>query len=217
MTENGVMPVYNLNERKEDGDGFGNGAWIWVILLFFLFAGGGFGGFGGGAGAAMGAIGNDFLFTNLNSTLDTGFASLNSQNFGMQRDLGQYASQMQLGMCQGFNATQNAIAQASFAAQQCCCETNRNIEAVRAENYRNTCEITTAIHAEGEATRALINANVMQELRDQLQSAQLQLGNLSRTQDLVSQLRPVPIPAYITCSPYGNCACSTTTPTTPAA
>lgn len=86
-----------------------------------------------------------------------------------------------------------------------------------AENYRNTCEITTAIHAEGEATRALINANVMQELRDQLQAAQLQLGNLSRTQDLVSQLRPVPIPAYITCSPYGNCACSTTTPTTPAA
>lgn len=73
------------------------------------------------------------------------------------------------------------------------------------------------IHAEGEATRALINANVMQELRDQLQAAQLQLGNLSRTQDLVSQLRPVPIPAYITCSPYGNCACSTTTPTTPAA
>lgn len=102
-------------------------------------------------------------------------------------------------------------------AQQCCCETNRNIEAVRAENYRNTCEITTAIHAEGEATRALINANVMQELRDQLQAAQLQLGNLSRTQDLVSQPRPVPIPAYITCSPYGNCACTTTTPTTPAA
>lgn len=57
----------------------------------------------------------------------------------------------------------------------------------------------------------------MQELRDQLQAAQLQLGNLSQTQNLVSQLRPVPIPAYITCSPYGNCVCPTTTPTTPAA
>lgn len=63
----------------------------------------------------------------------------------------------------------------------------------------------------------MINANVMQELRDQLQAAQLQLGNLAQTQNLVSQLRPVPIPAYITCSPYGNCVCPTTPTTTPTA
>lgn len=75
---------------------------------------------------------------------------------------------IQMGMCQGFNQTNAAIAESRFAAQQCCCETNRNIDAVRAENYKNTCEITTAIHAEAEATRALMTANVMQELRDQL-------------------------------------------------
>lgn len=80
-------------------------------------------------------------------------------------------------------------------------ESNAN-DAVRAENYKNTCEITTAIHAEAEATRALMTANVMQELRDQLQAAQLQLGNLSQTQNIINAVRPFPQPAYITCSPY---------------
>lgn len=81
-------------------------------------------------------------------------------------------------------------------------ETNRNIDAVRAENYKNTCEITNAIHAEGEATRALMTQNTIQELRDELQAAQLQLGNLSQTANIIGTLRPYPQPAYITCSPY---------------
>ena len=88
-------------------------------------------------------------------------------------------------------------------------ETNRNIDAVRAENYKNTCEITNAIHAEGEATRALINANTMQELRDRLEATRgevmvrdFQLSQLSQTSNIVNTLRPTPIPAYITCSPY---------------
>lgn len=81
-------------------------------------------------------------------------------------------------------------------------EVNRNIDAVRAEAYKNTCEITNAIHAEGEATRALMTQNTIQGLRDQLQAAQLQLGNLSQTSTLINTLRPFPQPAYITCSPY---------------
>lgn len=63
-------------------------------------------------------------------------------------------------------------------------------------------DLKTAIHAEGEATRALINANTMQELRDNLQAAQLQLGNLSQTQTLLAAIDKVPYPAYITSSPY---------------
>ena len=112
-------------------------------------------------------------------------------------------------MKDGFYGTQGAIAENRFAAQQCCCETNRNIDAVRYENSKNTCEITNAIHAEGEATRALINANVMQELRDKLEARDrdvmvrdFQLSQLSQTAALVGELRPCAKPAYITCSPY---------------
>ena len=191
MEGTGVMPVYDLNNRTAaaDGAGFGGG-WMWVVMLFFLLAWGG-GGFGGGANGAVNTLTNEFLYTNLNNTLDRGFNQLANQNFGIQQDL-----------CQGFSGVQAAIAQSSFAAQQCCCETNRNIDAVRYENAKNTCDITSAIHAEGEATRALMTANVMQELRDQLQAAQLQLGNVAQTTNIINAVRPFPQPAYITCSPY---------------
>ena len=86
---------------------------------------------------------------------------------------------------------------------------NRNIDAVRYEGAQNTCAITNAIHAEGEATRALINANTMQELRDKLEARDrdilardFQLSQLSQNAYLVNELRPCAKPAYITCSPY---------------
>lgn len=47
-----------------------------------------------------------------------------------------------------------------------------------------------------------MTANVMQELRDQLQAAQLQLGTLAQTSNIINAVRPFPQPAYITCSPY---------------
>ncbi len=121
------------------------------------------------------------------------------------------------GMKDGFYMTREGIAENRFAAQQCCCETNRNIDAARYENSKNTCEITNAIHAEGEATRALINANTIQELRDRLEARDrevmvrdFQLSQLAQNQYLVNEIRPCAKPAYITCSPYTTasfCGC----------
>lgn len=119
----------------------------------------------------------------------------------------------------GFFGTQSAIADSRFAQQNCCCETNRNIDSVRAENYKNTCEITTAIHNEGELTRALINQNTTQALRDKLadadrdlQTARFQLSQQAQNATLIDALRPCPIPAYLACSPYtslsNNTGCS---------
>lgn len=117
---------------------------------------------------------------------------------GVQRD-----------MCTGFSAINSGIAENRFASQQCCCETNRNIDSVRYEASKNTCDITTAIHAEGEQTRALINANTMQALRDKLadrdrdlMTANFQLSQQAQNATLINELRPCARPAYITCSPY---------------
>ena len=110
----------------------------------------------------------------------------------------------------GFYNLQGALAENRFQQQQCCCTTNQNIKDLSSEGYRNTCEITTAIHAEGEATRALINSNTMQELRDKLadrdrdlQTANFQLSQQAQNATLIGALRPFPQPAYITAgSPY---------------
>ena len=109
----------------------------------------------------------------------------------------------------GFSNTIAAINNLGYQTQSCCCETNRNIDSVRYDNSQNTCEITTAIHQEGEATRALINSNTMQNLRDrledkdrELQTANFQLSQQAQSANIIGTLRPFPQPAYITCSPY---------------
>lgn len=217
----GIVPVMDMNRGGYcDGMGCNGGmGFMWILVLFILLGGWG-NGYGGRNGAGLTQVemqqGFDTQSTlrkldGIQNGLCDGFYAQNTtmlQGFnGLQRDL-----------CTGFSAVNSAIAESRFAAQQCCCETNRNIDAVRAENYRNTCEITNAIHAEGEATRALINANTMQELRDKveerdraLMTANFQLSQQAQSANIVDALRPCPVPAYITCSPYQannfNCGC----------
>ena len=189
--DNGLSAVDAMALRSDSGMMNDMGEWFWVFVLFLFASGNGFG-FGGNQGILTRAELHDgFNFNQLDNGirgLERGQCQLGYDSLNQAKDI------------------QYQLAQNAYQSQQCCCETNRNIDAVRAENYKNTCEITTAIHAEGEATRALINANVMQELRDQLQAAQLQLGNVAQTQNLINALRPYPTPAYITCSPYTSIA-----------
>ena len=84
----------------------------------------------------------------------------------------------------------------------------RAMQMAQGKSPQQTCEIANAIHAEGEATRALINANVMQELRDRLQDEKLANSQCAQNAYLINQLQPVAKPAYITCSPYAaNSGC----------
>ena len=228
MDSNGIVPVMDMN--RGDGFGYGGGCmwFMWIFVIFALMGGGGFGGWGGGNAALNGALTRNDLFDGFNSQdikdgirgiqngLCDGFYAQNTNTLQGFNSVGRdvLESRYQLG---------SAIAENRFAAQQCCCETNRNIDSVRAENYKNTCEITTAIHAEGEATRALINQNTMQALRDKLadrdrdlMTANFQLSQQAQSANLIGALRPFPQPAYITCSPYqtahsyngcGGCGC----------
>lgn len=148
---------------EENGWG-GGGAW-WIIILFlFMFGMNGFGGWSN--------RGNDAL---TRAEMQQGFDTqeitrkLDGLSYGMCD--GFYAQNTT--MLNGFAGVTSAVRDAQFAAQQCCCETNRNIDAVRYDAQKNTCDITTAIHAEGEATRALIQKNEMQNLRDRLQQMEL--------------------------------------------
>ena len=206
----------------EGNDGFAN-SWIWVFFLFFLLAWGGNGfGFGNGAGVQGALTRSDmcqeFNFNDLHNAVRNTQQSVTqglcdgfySTNMNMQTGFSNVARDLGT----GFNAVNANINDSRFAAQQCCCETNRNIDAVRYEGAKNTCDITSAIHAEGEATRALINANTMQALRDKLEdrdrelmTANFQLSQQAQNSYLLNELRPCAKPAYITCSPYVTNGC----------
>ena len=184
------------------GDGFGcGGAWIWVILLFAIF------GFGNG----YGRNGNGLTQAELQQGFDT--QSLLRGQEGIKNGLcdGFYAmntnflqgqNQLARDLCQGFAAMNAGLNENRFAAQNCCCETNRNIDAVRYENARNTCDIVRAIENDGAETRKLIVANQMQDLRDRLADTRLELSQVNQNATIISALQPVPKPAYQVMSPY---------------
>lgn len=194
---------------RNDENEMWNNPFIYLVWLAVLGGGGLF----GNRGEVQGAITRSDLFEGFNNQ------DVNGQLRGITSGIcdGFYA--VNSGMKDGFYGIQGALAENRFAAQNCCCETNRNIDAVRYEGAQNTCAITNAIHAEGEATRALINANTMQELRDKLEARDrdilardFQLSQLAQNATLINELRPCAKPAYITCSPYttvGTCGAYT--------
>lgn len=204
--------------RNNNEEGMWNNPFIYLVWLAVLGNGGLFGNRGVGDAAVQGAITRSDLFEGFNNQ------DVNGQLRGITNGLcdGFYAVNnglkdgfygTQAGIKDGFYGIQGALAENRFAAQNCCCETNRNIDAVRYEGAQNTCAITNAIHAEGEATRALINSNVMQELRDKLEARDrdvlvrdFQLSQLAQSATLMNELRPCAKPAYITCSPYAPAA-----------
>ena len=178
---------------RDDGFGMGGG-WMWIIVLFlFLF------GFGGGG--MWGNRGQVLTQMEMQQGFDTQeiVRKLDGINYGLCD--GFYAQNTT--MLNGFAGVTTAVRDAQFAAQQCCCETNRNIDAVRYEAQKNVCDITTAIHAEGEATRALIQQNEMQALRDKVSELQLAQSQCAQNAYLTGTLRPYPVPAYPVCGPCG--------------
>ena len=176
MGEYNLSDIRAATEGARDYDGFG-GSWMWIIVLFlFMF---------GGAGG-WGNRGNALTQAEMQMGFDT--AEITRKLDGLANGLcdGFYA--MNTSMLTGFNTIGREIAENRFAAQQCCCETNRNIDAVRYEAQRNTCDITTAIHAEGEATRALLKEQETQRLRDELDQARGIIANTNQSRFILDQL-----------------------------
>lgn len=163
-------------------DGFGFGGPWWMIVLF-LIAGNGFGGWGGGNGFLNGAL----TRTDLQQGFDTQEITRKLDGIGYGLSDGFYAQNTT--MLQGFADVTTAVREAQFAAQACCCETNRNLDSVRYDALKNTCDITTAIHAEGEATRALIKQNEIQQLRDKVAELQLAQSQCAQNAYLTNAFR----------------------------
>lgn len=188
--------------RNNDYDGFGSGGWMWIILLAFLFRGN-WGGYGNGE------------------------SPLVSEEF-IKRDIFNTNQNVSNTACQ----TQRDVLENRYNAQLCCCETQKEIlqsrydaalqaQALQAQLANCCCDLKTAIHAEGEATRGLIQGNTIQDLRDRLaerdrdlSAANFQISQVAQTNNIISTLQPTPRPAYLTCSPYfaynyNGCGCNT--------
>ena len=228
LTENGNgLSIADAMALTKGGDagGFG-GTWTWVFFLFFLLAwGGGGGGFFGGGNNAVRE--GELTRAELYNGLGQQDSFMNQSNIlrelsSFERDAANNWGAMKYDNLMGVNNIMTQMAQNAAAQAQCCCETNRNIDAVRYENAKNTCDIThnaqlntrdilESQNAGFQRILDFLTTDKIDSLRSELQSAQLQLGNMSQTTNLINSLRPYPTPAYITASPYtsayGGCGC----------
>lgn len=205
-----LADIAAVSGDRNDGIFGGDSSGFIVLILFLIML-------SGGAGFGWGGNGNGAL---TRAELSQGFDNqsvlrkLDGITYGLSD--GFYAQNTT--MLQGFNTVGSQIAENRFAQQNCCCETNRNIDSVKYENAQNTCAIVNAINADGEKTRALITQNEIQALRDKLQDTRLELSQVNQNAQIIGALQPVAKPAYTVMSPYmsnltacgyGNgCGCS---------
>lgn len=231
-----TMPVAPTNSGGNGGFGWdGNGSWFIIILFLFAFLGWGNNGWGNNGGNSGGVVDGYVLssdFANIerkmdlingglcdgfyaaNTTLLNGFAGVNqNMNNGFQTAELSRANQ-QAALMQQLNAMQ-------MQASECCCNTQRSIEGVRYDMAAQACDTRNTVQ---NATRDIVenqNANSraildfltnskMRDLESANQELRLAASQSAQNNYLISQLRPCPSPAYITCNPwagsgYGGC------------
>lgn len=136
--------------RNNDGF-FGGSSGFIILILFLLMMNGSWGGFGGYGGAnaiaTQGALTRAELYDGLNAQ------NTFSEFREVERTLDNGFAGINTSLCAGFGGVQSAIADSNYRMADCCCA------------------IKNTIHDESEKTRALIQANTIQELRDELQDA----------------------------------------------
>lgn len=162
---------------------------------------------------------------------------------GVNTNIAGSTAALQNSLCQGFNGvnqgivtngyeTRNAINNLSSDLASCCCNLRSDIQGVNYNLATNTCalqntmnmntrDVVDTVNANYRALHDEIVANRIEDKNAQIAAQQNEINALrlsaSQAQQntyLIDQLKPCPIPAYITCNPYqsvnyNGCGCST--------
>ena len=221
-------------------------AWIVILLLFGYGGRGfgGFGGYGstGGVGEnyvlatdfatierKLDGINNgicDSTFA-LNNTINGNFRTLDNAicNIGYQALQNTNAIQTQLAdCCCGIKGEIKDVAYGnernswniSKQISDCCCDLEKMNMQNRFDAQAYNCNTLQAIDKVGDRIIDYLANEKTQALRDENFALRLQASQAKQNAYLVNELRPCPIPAYITCNPYAytnpcntGCGCGT--------
>ena len=206
MSPADMAAVMGTNNRGNDAfGGYGADMIIWLIVIAAIFNGGfGFGGWGGNGGFNSPAGQGALTRTDIDAALSTQGIESGITGIGTQ-------------LCNGFNSLSAQLA-------DCCCSTKSAVADVNYNLAAQTNILQNTVNNNGNAIQQALNSGFrdvidaqnagtqrivdmitqdkIQSLQTELQSAQLQLSNAAQTNNIVNALRPTPVPAYLTCSPY---------------
>lgn len=229
--EGEIPTVVSGNNGSNSGFGGWGDSWVAIILFAMIFGWGRGGyGFGGGDGGRTtiyetGAdVQRGFDTATITSKLNAIENGLCDGFYAQNTNMLNGFAGVQQTLCQGFAGvnsaiatngyeTRGAIADLGYRLQDCCCQTQRAIDAVNYNMATNTCAITNALHestrdiidSQRAGTSAILNYLTTEKISSlQAENAQLtaQLSQNAQTRTILDTLRPVAQPAYLTCSPY---------------
>ena len=151
-------------------------------------------------------------------------------------------SGVQQAMCQGFSGINQAIATNGYETRlgtqalgsqlaSCCCNIEKAVQGVNYNMAMNTNTLQNAmclntrdlienqnanyraIHEELVANKLEAKNDRIAEQQNEINALRLAASQEKQNNYLINELKPCPIPAYITCNPYqsynyGNCGCN---------
>ena len=182
--ENGYS-LSDIRAATRDNENWGgNSDILWLILFMYAMGGGGLGGFGGSNGALTRA--------EMQQGFDT--AEITRKLDGMSHGIADAAYALTNSVTNEGRAMQMKLADSD-------CSIKMLVKDLFAQNDRSTCAVTTAIHEEGEQTRALIRENEIKNLRDKVQQLEMDRA-------MCGVVRYPNQMAYTTnCNPFGGNGC----------
>ena len=238
MSYNEAIPVVDVagnggNHSFLGGDGL---AAIIIIALLFGWGRNGYGNGGGdagsaGSGAAMAGYVLTSDFANIERKIDSvnnglcdGFYAQAQLINGVQQNMSNGFMSAELSRANQQAALMQQLNAMQMQAANCCCENRAAIAQVRYDMATQACDTRNTVQ---NATRDIIDANnqnsraildfltqsKLSDLQTENQNLKLAASQAAQNNYLISQLRPCPSPAYITCNPwagsgYGGCGCN---------
>lgn len=215
-----AVGMNNGNNGYNNGYGWGND---WWILLLLLCGWGNNGWNNNGNGQNVGyELGKVATTNDVASGFSTS-AIMSNQNdlklgqangfAGVQQTLCQGFNGINQTVMQGFHGVDNAICtlgynlqggvnQLSHQLSDCCCTTQRAIDAVNCNVATSTRDIIDSQRANTDRILGYLSNQELDRLRAENQGLRFQASQAAQNAYLVNELRPTAKPAYITCSPY---------------
>ncbi len=182
-------------------DGYSDGSWFWILILLFAFWGNGFN-----------------RNNELETDIDTRF--LERDIFNTNQNVSNTACTTQRDVLENRYSLGTEILENRYNCSQNACSTQKEILQNRYDNALQTntlqaqiqnccCELRAESLANTQKVLDKMCETEINTLRDKLadrdrdlQTAYNQISQVAQTNSIVNQLRPYPIPAYQTTSPY---------------
>lgn len=188
----GMDPAALMAMMNNNGGFGGNGGWwwIWIILIWFCWGGNGFGGRNAGALASelntdantnllMQAInGNKDAISNLSTTLNCDINAVQSALNQINAGVSQISCDTKLSSCEVINAITSGNANLASQLANCCCTTQRSIDAVNNNITKMGYENQLSVCNQTNNLVNTMNSNTL-SLRD---------NNTANTQSIIAKL-----------------------------